>query len=440
MQVAEYNYVSIEQGTASDIFVASHSLLGERKELPASKFIWCLHFDTAGLAYFVSGEQRLWSSQLFNKSVLNIEGELFVVKGPEDVVELQQHRASHGEESIQIDVPLGTARLRCFRMRTSWGGAYFFWCIKTLFGLVHLDTKMKPDQWKRAWWEWWGKDIAKHGFDAKLHCRLPMETAIASSASAKVVEPIEGINHRVLPVASWSTYGLLLLLCRLGAPSASKLARSKRGPAAQDHKWRLLLAMILAYSIVAPLTFTLFLGGSSVCKPGLTCVGSCPVDVVCQGGSIDVTPLRASTRGSALLRQLEVDGAGSAPLANFMVDLYCQGKPAQDVFKQMICNVGLAIETYVSGALLDRSVAAANVLRPRAGITAVCSFGQSQRDRFKYYMCSRRSFRTWQYLSIAVDATRLMKRSIFLGWASLPSGLGCWLCPQVLGEKTDKHT
>jgi hypothetical protein len=298
MQVAEYEYVSIEQGNASDVSIACHSLLGVRKELPSTKSAWLLHFDTSGVAYFVSDGERLWSSQVFKQSVLNIEGELFVVKGPEDVVELQQHRASHVEEWIQIDVPLGTARLSLFRMRTLWGGAYFFWCIKTLFELVHLETKMKPDQWKRAWWEWWCKDIAKHGFDATLHCRLPMETAIASSASAKPLEPIEGINHRVLPRAAWSTYGLLLLLCRLGAPSAAKVARSKRGPPPQDHKWRLLLAMVLAYAIVAPLTFTLFLGGSSLCKTGLPCIGSCPADVVCQCGNIDVTPLLASKRGS----------------------------------------------------------------------------------------------------------------------------------------------
>ncbi len=39
-------------------------------------------------------------------------------------------------------------------------------------------------------------------------------------------------------------------------------------------------------------------------------------------------------------------------------------------------------------------------------------------------------FRNPQYLSIAVDASRLGKRSVLLGAAALPSNLAAWMPPQ----------
>ena len=112
MQVSEQLALSFEERT--DCYIANHALLGVKKQLPDTGKAWTLHFDKSDVAFFVSGEDRVWSSVFFGASVVDIEGELYVVKGPDDAVELQQHRSAHVKDHIDIEIPLGKGRLFFF--------------------------------------------------------------------------------------------------------------------------------------------------------------------------------------------------------------------------------------------------------------------------------------------------------------------------------------
>ena len=164
------------------VYRATHDLLGCHRLLPDREKPWQLCFDDSGLSFFACGDERLWGSKLFGATVIDIEGELYAVKSPEDVVELQHYReTNHNIEGFSIDVPLGQAHFKLVRFDRHWGGAYLFWCVTTLFALVKPSTKLKAKEWYKNWWTWWQKDFAKLGLDPLLHCRSPQETAAPKS-------------------------------------------------------------------------------------------------------------------------------------------------------------------------------------------------------------------------------------------------------------------
>ena len=54
-------------------------------------------------------------------------------------------------------------------------------------------------------------------------------------------------------------------------------------------------------------------------------------------------------------------------------------------------------------------------------------------QRLKYHLCIRRVLTEsmGQYLSLAVDATRVSKKGVYLAALCLPNNVALWLAPQV---------
>ena len=219
---------------ASGRDVAYNSLLGRSIFLPqVSDTPWVLHFTEDGVGFFACGDERLWASAVFQESVVDVAGVLHIVRGPDDVEDLQADRSKHIEDTVRITLSIGALNLNFFFMDTSWNGARVFWCLKSLFLAAAVDTKMKPASWISAWWEWWRKDAVSKGFE-EAHIRDAAAT-LQATPSAPRGRDVPSLNERVLPRKTVSTYGALLVLCRHGAPSKSKDHIAKRKKVASFH-------------------------------------------------------------------------------------------------------------------------------------------------------------------------------------------------------------
>ena len=145
---------------------------------------------------------------------------------------------------------------------------------------------------------------------------------------------------------------MLLVLCRLGAPSAAKETAAKRfRKDTQDRKWRWLLAAFCCIALASPGTFTFFTGPGVTSHPGLPSGGVVAQSVRVRDGGFEASGFKALPKFAQLFQYLVVDDEGFVPIANFMIELYIQSADFDNLFKQVVVYVGNAIEAHVTSHL-----------------------------------------------------------------------------------------
>ena len=105
--VSDKRFVHVARDVVAQRCVAYNDWLGKRVVLPDRPEPWSLHFDAREKAYFTSKAEQLWADTVFEASVQNVGGELYIVTGPGNADCLQATRAKHRAEKFELKVGVG---------------------------------------------------------------------------------------------------------------------------------------------------------------------------------------------------------------------------------------------------------------------------------------------------------------------------------------------
>lgn len=92
-------------------------------------------------------------------------------------------------------------------------------------------------------------------------------------------------------------------------------------------------------------------------------------------------------------------------------------------------------DLYVDDGIFAGAGGPRNVVGKAGNKFSICkavSFISGGRKLLKYFMSARRAFSRPQFLSVAVDASRIARKGMLLTVLALSSNLAMWAPPQVL--------
>ena len=183
--------------------------------------------------------------------------------------------------------------------------------------------------------------------------------------------------------------------------------------------------------------------GDIFCWPGSPIRGRLVTDFTMEAGVVDMRPLYLLR--SPLTRALAeaLQNYPRLPLLDLLLAVHDGGQKVWPVFRQLIWLVGATIE---SASLVSQSSQSANQqtsshakspLNNRVTFRDVGFKERAERNArvavARYFLSVRESFFEGRELNLAVDATRVGGRAVFIGFMTAPSNKGAWMPPLVLG-------
>lgn len=253
------------------------------------------------------------------------------------------------------------------------------------------------------------------------------------------------VDKRCLGAPACSSYALIALLTRLTSTRRANLQDKSSGREAPSC-WRRLLSGFLAEVRHDVDDIEVFLDARVVCSPGLPPQGKSPIVIPCSQGVVDLgvfEPFRDTMLVSSVLdlcgSQAEI-GLDSLLLASFE-----GGARWAWLMTQLVWRVGSALEVRLCSLAGQAAAISSGPLWTRQRRVAAQGFGNfaktvsmkgrleriARKEVANYWLASRQAFRNEVAISLAVDATRVGGRGLFVGFACAPDNKAAWLPPQA---------
>ena len=321
-------------------------------------------------------------------------------------------------------------------------GARVFWDLASFHGALGLDKT--ASQWYLHEWHAWTARSAKLGL-ADVHCRKAQVTKQCTAIAEKGLD----IPCRVLPKPTLSSYALFAMTVRSAAPTAGRLDKNE---------WRRCCFDAFLLSILRTVAsgswgFTLYVDQHVRCSAGWDSRGTCPLRCSVDGGAVTFDPheLKQIPRTTATRSFLEFLESLplSADLAEFLKRASVPSGPIfHCIWKQLVVIIGKKLDDWAA----QRGVSCAgdvpmddagHAKEKGDGATAKQSrkLKRASADRLRetrasrlcqYLFAGHHAFPLQRVVSVAIDASRVAKRMVFLIVLALNSNLVMWGPPQEL--------
>lgn len=399
-----------------------------------------LHFDDSGMAYIVdvaNCDNSQWASDLFVVDVCRLEdsGGVVVVPNDGDLCLWRDYMAEHKALSIGLKARgAESCELRCFLFARRHSGARLWWSCTGLRS--HLSVRGPPNKWYGRHWPAWESHLEKTMGARQPHCRKAKPTSHAT-CQENVVCTQSFVHERILDEPSLSTWALVGL--------GVKWAIGGSGSSQELHteSWSHLVCGLLDTWVSSPerRTFACFFGRHDfqVGSPGTgehLCTFTVVGDVVSWDSSLPLDG-KLWAAFSSIFAMYD----GQATLMKFTTVLRKAGAALQLLWRQWANHLCMCIE--------ERIVE--HTQRRHGGTGAVRGGGRSQLAKLgkfskmvrlagaadsrlvlKYFWACRQHFHNQQFVSFALDFSRVSRRSVCVGAISTPDNTIAWSPPQAL--------
>jgi len=420
----------------------------ERVVLPACPIEdteWELEVEEDGCV-LSDGTRRLCCKDLFALSLVSKgEGQAYFVQiGDASPKRLQDVLAERKlcEFSVQFGEPPIVQNLRCLRSRLSSHGCFIWWSLPSVVSALKLRTDQgKTTKWIYHLWHAWSRFLG----DLKLKGPHLRRSNTGRDEDLKNLEDFPSV----------SSCGLIALLGRwCGTPrSAGGLANE------EDRKvCKGVLNSLLQRLADTACTLVLFNDKEASWTPPASPEGDNDVNLQVVNGRINLETFERLDR--ELFRHIfpqgytEVFDKQAYPVLDFMLQLAQGGKKLQWLYAQVVWSIACHFDEVVA-KLHDpwaqlgggrraqhppRRAMAVGELRVAAHKWMGC-WRERRRALLAYQMGLKAALSDQQFLSIAVDCSRVGDRSTMLGALTLPDNTAGWAPPQATlkTQKTPLH-
>ena len=422
---------------------AHNSITGELTPLEHVQPSWGLEWHEGQLIAF-SGEQSLWLQDCFKQVVYKCsttEQILIHDTAADQKFMLEDFGVKHCPCDVRIPVTGSGdgAQLMVFAFMKAFMGFRWWWSLHDLVTHTLLPTRRGAKQGsKAAWlavqkrWNAWSRTSQECGLPALRKAKAHM-----SEGNAVSLETARETG-RVLGVPTCTTGSLLASLATMSFATAAKGGCAEP---ATSLACRALLAGLLGRCRTHQ--FLLVLGSDVELHPcGLWEAPLSPVAVPMTGGALQLRPFKAALphvkKLKAQLGKL-LAVADECPLPEFLSLLVGLGTPATFLLKQLVWQIGAAIEGQLdeemqaglAGQRQDKH--ALNVLRD--GL----SESERQQRSIAYMEAGLEVMKGHRFFSWGCDASRVGFKSRTAAVLALPDNKAFWLPPQVLGQGNERR-
>lgn len=423
-----------------------HLVTGEQAEIPDSAGAEVLlHFGDDGFGFLAVAGAHTWCSDLFELRLVEDAGAYFVLQpNGAEAVSLGTWLSQVKRLSVEAPGSDNDAGIGVWLFARPWWGAQAWRSLFSSWERARPEGRMTCSQWQQSWWPWWRTTLSEINLPVPhLRRACPYHGRRGRNAAA---ENYFGVDPRVLEESTLSSHACVAILSRLACPRKVSQTAAKTN----TMSWAQLLDHICC-NMVAPhllATFALCLDSRTACAPFLASSGRSMVQLTCDGGLVDLRPPEgAGSAGYTLSGML--DRVECISIADLLIQLYRLGKPAREVFKQLVCVCGCALDDFVvavasgpspmhvdAGAGASAGSGAGGGDGPTPGraslmVRMAAAFQAGGRRMLRYFFCARKVFKAPQYLGLSVDASRVARKNVLLGAITTPENVGAWCPPQV---------
>lgn len=407
---------------------------GEWKELPSGP--WQIGYDGRGVAVILGLDGPMWASQALDAKIQQ-EGDVISVCVGGVTRPLQEHFGEHERKTVVIQ-PFGAGPVfldaAVFKVRAV--GAFVWWSLPSLH--ARLGIPGVASAWYHRMWLPWVAWLRKLRLQPP-HCRRASATKAPTDIGRS--ETLWSSAMRCLPYYSVSSYALLALFARW---SSDKYARLQNEDGARA--FRAGMAALLRRFFGGRHDMQLFLK-PTMCVPGVPMDGELPVVLTLCGGLVDLQPLLDSPEPVAERWCALLGLASHGPLwelGHLIVAAFDVGHALCAFFSQLVMCCGQIVDNEVKLGQSDERVEDSIVCMPIAGNlreTAHLRLRSSLADHLRRKLAEKMSERKCQYIAatrnsfaqqvslhIAIDASRMGQKQIFLACLALADGT-CAVCP-----------
>lgn len=422
---------------------------------------WALEFDSDGFGYVslsadegtmdVDGEgpheEPQWVDSLLTMSVyMTKSGKRYLLQrsqGEEVLGPLDQELESFTR--LVLRIAFGNSQARCEQHVAVWSlplsGSRLAWRLTDLHSIVGFSVHLKKDAARWVYRRW----SAFSAFLKSIGCPLGILRSATRDDEGHDGPPPQ-VDRRVLPFVSCPTYAFLALLGRL-AWSRHRMTNAELQQGVADF----CVSILRAYDKVESASVRWSFDRESVWHPPMLLQGRCQVVCEMARGRLNLSPVAKFISSAACTGATRTI---ALRLASALGDLAEIEMPLMEVFQ---CLAKSCCDDHDIGILFGQlcfsaaEVLESTLLPPDTPAKQLPTKHLVCRDRMSWESCGgsdtshERDLKLARYLrvsalacegaevmSISVDASRIGKKSLFLGCAALGSNLAFWMPPQAI--------
>ena len=408
---------------------------------------WALHDSLHGaFAFCSSTNTSIWCEDKLTDVIEEQAGDYFVYDALLDkVVPLQDYKSVHEPRCVEV-LGMGSSKphdMLVYMLQHRVDGASCFWSLQRLYRSTIPANSVTASGWYQNWWRHWHKDAALLTIP-RSHLRKSV-----ALQHQKPAQDLEDAAFRIFQEASVSSAALIAILTRCSRPGKGDNGNAK-DEVTRLH-WNSFFRGLMLKAMPHDFVITLFHEPHG-CLWAAPLHGSGLVEIHVGNGRADSRPLNyvPGKEFSSAWRK--------RPWVSHMVDvvellqfLSLKGKATRVVFLQCVHRCAQLVDCLAE--MLPTEA------KDTAGLVSVADMmvdeKQARRDRrarlgklawevsrhvpedirlrmLQYFVAMRGHFHAHhQYMSIALDASRISLRNTLVGFVATPDNIGCWLPPQA---------
>lgn len=331
-----------------------HMVTNERLDLPQLPVgrQWSLSFNDEGFGCLHDGLECRWVATMLTVSCHQApNGSVFLRDLGNSERWLRDFINGHTEHRLRVNLERTTEDVAVYWFAHASGGAHLWWSLPHVHQLLRVCTSATSSGWVRKGWTSWESFLWSLGL-SHPHMRKQLEDRRSAAGGS---DEYFGVETRVLPTASVSTFGFVALLATWVAHPVRHLRVEHTREVGKD-----VLTWLCSKMPVDEYTLRIVACGSDIAQHGLP-IGDAAAPTLripVRGGRVLLADMTwdAAIKRERLVNMLIHDSFEHAEMSwpHFLLLLAARGNSMLLCFAQVVWHTGQALER---AFLVDSGVA-----------------------------------------------------------------------------------